>query len=267
VRRGGDWIYIYLLLEFQSTVDHWMSVRMMTYVGLLYQDLIRTGKLTGKHKLPPVFPIVLYNGKTNWNAAVDINELVENVPGSLRHYQPSMPYLLLVEKDFQDQELKPLKNLVAALFRLEISQEPAHLASVVENLLQWLKGSEQASLRRAFTVWFHRVLFADKPIPENLGSLNELGEVRIMLAERVQEWKKEWKKEAVREGLKEGKKEGLREGRHEGTSNMLRQLLEQKFGSLGNGTVNRLQSADEKQLQIWVKRILTAKTLSDIFDN
>jgi predicted transposase/invertase (TIGR01784 family) len=263
VRWGKDWIYIYLLLEFQSTVDHWMAVRMMTYVGLLYQDLIRTGKLTGKRKLPPVFPIVLYNGKTSWNAATDINELLEEIPGSLRHYQPAMPYLLLAEHNFQDQELKPLRNLVAALFRLEISQEPAHLASVVENLLEWLKDSKQASLRRAFTVWFHRVLFADKPIPATLGPLNELGEVRVMLAERVQEWKKE----AIREGRREGRKEGRKEGRHEGTANMLRQLLEHKFGSLEERIVGQLQTADDRQLQEWGKRILTAATLNDIFDN
>ena len=267
VQWGEDWIYIYLLLEFQSTVDHWMAVRMMTYVGLLYQDLVRTGKVTASQKLPPVFPIVLYNGNRDWNAATDISDLVETVPGSLGRYQPSLPYLLLAEKQFQNEKLKPLKNLVAALFRLEISQEPEHLAAVLENLLQWLKGSEQASLRRAFTVWFHRVLFANKPIPENLGPLNELGEVKVMLAERVEEWKLEWKREAIKEGRKEGKREGRKEGRKEGTIGILQQLLEQKFGVLNAGIISRLQNADEEQLQIWVQRILTAVSLNKVFDS
>ncbi len=100
VRWGKEWIYIYLLIEFQSTVDQWMAVRMMTYVGLLYQDLIRTGKLSGKKKLPPIFPIVLYNGKTSWNAATDINELVEEVPGSLRRYQPAIALSAVGGKKF-----------------------------------------------------------------------------------------------------------------------------------------------------------------------
>ena len=34
-RQGGSWIYIYLLLEFQSTDDYFMAVRVMSYVGLL----------------------------------------------------------------------------------------------------------------------------------------------------------------------------------------------------------------------------------------
>jgi len=29
------------LLEFQSKVDRFMAVRVMTYLGLLYQDLVR----------------------------------------------------------------------------------------------------------------------------------------------------------------------------------------------------------------------------------
>ena len=41
VKVGGEWVYLYILIEFQSTVDAWMAVRIMTYVGLLYQDLIQ----------------------------------------------------------------------------------------------------------------------------------------------------------------------------------------------------------------------------------
>jgi len=44
VKADGEWVYLYLLIEFQSSVDAWMAVRIMTYVGLLYQDLIRRGE-------------------------------------------------------------------------------------------------------------------------------------------------------------------------------------------------------------------------------
>jgi len=41
VRLKKDWLYVYLLLEFQSSVDPWMAVRILTYIGLLYQELAR----------------------------------------------------------------------------------------------------------------------------------------------------------------------------------------------------------------------------------
>ena len=34
VRWGDDWLYVYLLLEFQSSEDKHMAVRIMTYQGL-----------------------------------------------------------------------------------------------------------------------------------------------------------------------------------------------------------------------------------------
>ena len=61
VKFQDQWLYVYLLLEFQSTVDKYMAVRMLTYVGLLYQDLIKSKQLPDGEKLPPVLPIVLYN--------------------------------------------------------------------------------------------------------------------------------------------------------------------------------------------------------------
>ena len=33
VRWGQDWLYVYLLLEFQPTVDRFMAVGVMTYLG------------------------------------------------------------------------------------------------------------------------------------------------------------------------------------------------------------------------------------------
>jgi predicted transposase YdaD len=52
VRWQGDWLYIYLLVEFQSTVYRYMAVRLMTYVGLLYEGLIRSRQLgpTGTYR-------------------------------------------------------------------------------------------------------------------------------------------------------------------------------------------------------------------------
>ena len=46
VRFQDHWLYVYLLLEFQSTVDRFMAVRILSYTGLLYQDLIRSHRST-----------------------------------------------------------------------------------------------------------------------------------------------------------------------------------------------------------------------------
>ena len=66
LRWGNRWIYVYLLLEFQSTVDRFMAVRLLTYIGLLYQNLAAAGEIPPGSALPPVLPTVLYNGEKAW---------------------------------------------------------------------------------------------------------------------------------------------------------------------------------------------------------
>ena len=102
VKAKDRWLYVYILLEFQSRVDRFMALRMMVYVGLLYQDLLR-GKHTGaKDLLPPVLPIVLYNGESRWTAPQDIGELIDHLPGGigLGSFRPQMRYLLLDEQRY-----------------------------------------------------------------------------------------------------------------------------------------------------------------------
>ncbi|GAB6042682.1 hypothetical protein JCM17961_33590 [Endothiovibrio diazotrophicus] len=83
VRLKERWVYVYLLLEFQSTIAPFMAVRLLTYLGLLYQDLIKRGRMKPRAQLPPVLPLVLYNGVPRWGAPLEIGELIEPAPGGL----------------------------------------------------------------------------------------------------------------------------------------------------------------------------------------
>jgi predicted transposase/invertase (TIGR01784 family) len=211
VKCQDEWLYVYLLIEFQSSVDRFMAVRLMTYIGLLYQDLIKSQKFKKQQKLPPVFPVVLYNGKRRWTAKTQLSELIADLPKNISHYKPSLHYLVLDEGRFSQDELNPLKNLVAAVFRLENAITHEDMIKVVDDLLEWLKAPEQESLRRHFTLWIKRVLRSSKTITEPIENLHELTEVKAMLAETVKNWPKKWKAEGKVEGKVEGKAEGIQE--------------------------------------------------------
>lgn len=180
VRWRERWLYVYLLLEFQSGVDPFMAVRMLVYVGLLYQDLIRAGQRTPAGRLPPVLPLVLYNGRPRWTAATGIAGLLEPPPAGLERYQPRLDYLLVEENRYGEAELAPLRNLSAALFRLENSRGPADVQRVVETLVEWLQAPEQASLRRAFATWLRRVL-----LPARLPGVLDARALAAMLKDRA----------------------------------------------------------------------------------
>ena len=78
VRLRERWLYVLVLLEFQSAVDRTMAVRILAYTALLYQDLLRASS----DPLPPVLPVVLHHGTEPWTAARDVAGLAA-LPGSI----------------------------------------------------------------------------------------------------------------------------------------------------------------------------------------
>ncbi|GAB6044226.1 Rpn family recombination-promoting nuclease/putative transposase [Endothiovibrio diazotrophicus] len=262
VRLKGRWVYVYLLLEFQSTVDPFMAARLLTYLGLLYQDLIKQDRLKPGDRLPPVLPLVLYNGRPRWNAPLEVGELIEPVPGGLEAYRPTFRHLVLEERRYTEEELAPLKNLAAALFRLENSRSPADVLRVTHALRDWLAAPEQTRLRRAFAIWIARVLLVSRSRGAiELSNPDDLPEVESMLAEDTDDWTLSWRQEGKAEGLAEG----LAKGRKEGETTLLKRLLSLRFGPLPEWAARRLEEAPTEALERWGERILEAETLEEVF--
>ena len=254
LRFRGGWLYVYLLLEFQSTVDRFMALRMMVYVGLLYQKIIQEKQLTSEGRLPAVLPVVLYNGGRSWNAPEEMSDLIEQIAGGLDRYQPKMRYLLLEESRYTEEELAPLRNVVAALFRLENSRDSEHINEVVGLLADWLRIPEQDSLRRAFAEWLRRGFFPARLPGIEIPEFGDLQEVKLMLAEHVKEWTQEWLEQGLQQGREQGREQGLQQGR----AQMLLRQVERKFGPLVETERQRILNASPDTLLEWAERLLSA---------
>lgn len=258
VRWGEQWVYVYLLLEFQSSVDPLMAARLLTYLGLLYQDLSAAGAIPAAGPLPPVVPIVLYNGTKPWRAATDLTSLLApGLPQSLRAWQPQLRYLLLDEHAPQDAALAGSANLTAALFRLENSRTPADIQVVLGRLIERLAEPARDSLRRAFVVWLKRVLLPARAPGVELPPINDLQEMHAMLAERVKTWTEEWKQQGLQQGLEEGIPRG--------EAKLLRRQLSRRFGPIPTWVDTRLDRAGEADLEAWGERVLDSASLEEVF--
>ena len=252
LRWKEKFIYVYLLIEFQSSSDPWMAVRILAYTALLWQDLIKSGAIREGEALPPVFPMVIYNGRSPWTAARDVVELLAPVSGPLERYQPRQHYFLLDESQVSE-ELLHSGGLVAQLVRLERAREPEEVRRLVRELTVRLQGPEYARLRRAFTVWLGRVVLKRSGITEDISELHDLREVDAMLEERAAQWKDDYIRQGVLMGLAEGRMEGLAEGRMEGLAEgeargiglTLRDFLETRFGHLPPSLVSSIAALSD----------------------
>ena len=183
--KDDRWLYVVLLLEFQSAVDRSMAVRMLTYTALLYQKLIAEGALRNRSGLPPVLPVVIYNGRRPWTAPVDVAELIASGRGAaLARYQPSQRYFLLDEGRVGGADL-PSGNLVSALIALETNRDRLRAPELLGALIDLLRKQDDEELTAAFRMGGAGAV---APAVPRVGSGPLPRQVRTMLAETVQEW-------------------------------------------------------------------------------
>jgi putative YhgA-like transposase len=256
VKWRGQELYIFILLEFQSKVDRFMAVRNMTYVGLLYQRLIQQKAFTPSGKLPPVFILVLYNGRRRWNGALDIADLIEPVPGGLEAYRPHLRYALLDEA--QVPELESERNVAAALFRLEKSRDVEAFRREVGRIAA--DPDLDPGVRASVYTWLTQVLLPRRFPEWPLAEAGSLEEVQTMLAERVKEWTREWKEE----GRQEGRQEGLRKGARAFQDFLLSEMVD-RFGPIPPTIRRRVKGMqDLGELKKLGKRLRGATSLDDL---
>ncbi len=259
--RGND-LYILILIEFQSTIDSFMAVRMLAYIALLYQDIIKQDVVVrNEKKLPPVLPLVLYNGEQPWNAPASFEELMaDNLPKLLKKYQPCFRYWILDEgRCIMPEEIEE-NNVVVPLIALEQSSQPQDMLGIVKRLVRRLKGPEFDSLRRSYTIYLNRSLQAKKILSSI--EYQDLNEVDYMLSARIDAWQKQFEEE----GRAKGFAEGLAKGEMEGELAVIEHMLEKRFGSaLSIEQIIFLQNRSSEELLEISGRLLEANSIEEIF--
>lgn len=130
--KNGSSLYIAVMLEFQSTQHKWMPVRILTYTALLLSDLINQPDIGDT--LPPILPIVLYNGKTPWKVPIDVGSMFTSLPENMNIHCPRQQYLLLDEGRIPEDRLNRSKEPVSDVIKMERACTPAQIKEVVDRL-------------------------------------------------------------------------------------------------------------------------------------
>ena len=224
VRLRGRWLYLVVLIEFQSRDEPRMALRILTYTGLLYEELVRNGAVASGEPLPAVLPVVLYNGARPWRAAREMRELIATVGPDLARYQPAQRYHVVDERHLAENGL-PSDNLMTSVVALEQSGSAKDLARVVEALQAKLGGPHETGLRQAFVDWVRQAAERVAPPGRWVRPVRTLEELKMTLVERAAEWPKQWLQEGIEQGVKQGIEQGLAQQRA-----LLRRQAALRFG-------------------------------------
>jgi predicted transposase/invertase (TIGR01784 family) len=256
-------VYLYILLEFQSQVDQTMPIRLMHYVACFYDHLLKHKEATPTQGLPPVLPIVLYNGSQRWTAKQDIYDLVQpEPPAFLRVYQPHLRYYLVDEGRYSDAELGLKTTPLSGMFSVENAGDSwVSLQRAVDRVVAIIQADPHKDRTdRIVTRWIKRHL-KRLGADVHLDQLNSLVEDKDMLAENLENLVKKERLQGEQAGIQRGRLEGRQEGRLEGRRETLVALIEVKFGPLPGWAAQRIHHAESDQLDAWTKGILSAESL------
>jgi flagellar biosynthesis/type III secretory pathway protein FliH len=128
-----------------------------------------------------------------------------------------------------------------------------------------------------FALWIRATLMRKQNYSILLPQIDDLQEIKVMLADRLEEWahgyiaegelkgKQQGLQEGKQQGLQEGKQQGLQEGKQQGEMLALQRLLAKRFGVIPMETVTLISQAPIEDIEQWFDRAIDAKELYDVF--
>ena len=219
-----EWLYLPVLLELQSTVDTHMAVRVAAFIGRIYLRLVRNGRTGPRGGLPPVLPIVLYNGSPSWTAVTDVRDPVARAEGRLEELQLRSGHVLLDVHRMEVGDLPP-DNAVSLRVRLE-RESGERFRDLLDDMVGIFEDPKSQPLRRAFAETVRqmaaggRIAELQPDLVERLrepADRGDIGAMRTILDRSVDQ--------AEQRGLARGREQGLEQHR-----TTLSRLAARRFG-------------------------------------
>ena len=268
VRHGqgeDDWFYVFILMELQSRVEHVMALRLTGYLVELAEALIKDQTMLAARRpsrlLPPILPVVLYNGEAPWTAPRRLSALFQKMEG---YRAPELEYVVLDVNRYAPEDLRPVQDMTSGVFLVEQSVTVEELTAIVDEIAPLVTDADfEEDLALLIGSIASKLGLANEEIPET----RNFKEVRMSLLERAERWTQEWFAEGEKVGKKAGEKVGEKRGRRLGMAEVLKNLASIRFGELPAWAIEQIDRADIETLDRWNRQLLDAAKLEDVFDN
>lgn len=122
INLDGQEVIFYVLLEFQSSVDFQMPLRLLFYMTEIWREILKNtlskDRRKKEFKLPAIIPIVLYNGKNKWTTVTNFKDILQGNE-LFGNNILDFSYILFDVNRYEKETLLELANMVSLLFLME----------------------------------------------------------------------------------------------------------------------------------------------------
>ncbi|WP_417732163.1 Rpn family recombination-promoting nuclease/putative transposase [Rosistilla oblonga] len=207
----GDDAFVVLLFEHKSTADPQTIFQVLRYIVGINDQRLRSGQ-----PLCCVIPLVFYHGRSPWNVARTMQELVES-PEPLRGFVPSFAMPLLDLSQCSDEELRGESVFLAYMALLKYIKRdelPERLPEILELFRKLLPPA--TALQSFETILRYIATGTDRVSKSELiAVVTQVLQVEgtSIMPTIAEQWKQEGRQEGERAGVKKGEQKGELIGR------------------------------------------------------
>ncbi len=277
LRGAARRLLLYLLLEHQSERDPDMPLRMLGYEVRIW-EAYRARHPRGVR--PLILPVVISHAPGGWTEPHDFWALFDGVEALSNHQLAmSVPRFRLIIEDLAHRSNDDIKAWSLGVFQrlaLWLLRDARDGRALLPNVTAWADALEAAhaeALRaghglRAFAQLMHYIWYVaggvgfDAFRAKILEHVPASEEVVMTIAEELIG---KGRAQGREEGRAQGREEGRAEGRVEGGAGALRLQLRERFGALDPDSDARIAAASPDELERYLRRIIHASTIADVF--
>jgi len=236
---------VYLLFEHKSSPEPLVGMQILRYMALQWKEMYDQGQTVGG-KLPPIIPIVIYQGRGTWQARASFQDLVEMPSKAFREFVPDFTFAFFNIGKLDEgkvQENVVLKFYVALIKALDSPQLRELLPQLTQGLYESL---EQKTALEYIEIFFKYLTKATdaagrEDYAKALGKIPEGGEQ--IMSTLAEEWKQEGREEILQE-----KDKWVDEGRVSTLQNVILENLTERFDVVGPSLTDKIKSIQSLEI-------------------
>jgi predicted transposase/invertase (TIGR01784 family) len=231
---------VYLLFEHKSAPEPLVGMQILRYMALQWKDLYDQHKIVGK--LPPILPIVIYQGRDRWKPRVSFHDLVEMPSDFFKTYIPDFAFAFFSVRGLDAQKVQ--ENMILFFYvemikSLDSPQIKEMLPRLVRGFVQALGSHTATEYIEIFFKYLTKTsgVLDQDDFQKALSYFPEGGE-KIMDT-LANQW--------IEQGKDEGRTEGITLGEQRATREMLLEAISEKFGIVSPDLLRRINSIESHE--------------------
>ncbi len=203
-------VFIYFLLEHKSYIPARAPFQLLRYMVEQWYELEKKGLLGDR--LPPVIPVLIYQGNKTWTPSVSFHDFINIPVEEMKAYLPGFHYFLNDTSRADEEQFKSSVIIRCWHIIVKYLNEPVLRDKITDIVKMMFELMNHDTALEYLDILMKYLANTDNKITRE----DAVNAIETVLPQRGAEMIRGWAQEFVEEGIQKGLQEGLQIGEQKG---------------------------------------------------